>query len=557
MAFHNGSYGAYSVPTKYEVLTPEAFKNPDGTSDRFFFDLFSKQAPSGKEHLIRRFLIACLGLSTKTTGIYSEIDKIGNLWVWVGNKLEDGSLRNSKTIFSCHLDTVQRDFFKKDKNKLPRTYLISEQNPSPDKSGFIWAMYKEKDKGELKSCVLGGDDKCGIYIMYHMIKAKIPGLYLFHVGEEVGCEGSGFIAKQNKNILEKYNRAIAFDRKGYQDVIAYQKGERCSSKEFSEALAKQLNTQLMTPNCQFNSDVYGVYTDTASYMEIIPECTNISVGYFGAHSTSECVDAYWLRRMLTPAILKIDWENLPTKRDPKEKPKYTSVHYSWNKKDEYKHNLLPFVPGGKKGDLEDDPNLGGRADFNTNFNPYNFVGDIDGPEFRAKCGVWVYRNLDTVVDIIRQHVKIANIMTPTKKEPKNNSDALGYLFQQTEKLILECTEYFNRKEVVGLIDKDDLTNMTEFLDKANEYANVIICGSRDYDYDSIVIREYFEYAWGLLIELYLEGLMYIYKTYSFADANLLGNKIMDFMDEINYSQLEDNGISHILKVYCDAKSRAN
>ncbi len=45
---------------------------------------------------------------------------------------------------------------------------------------------------------------------------KVPGLYYFFIGEEVGGIGSGKVARDYKNIeyLKEIKRCISFDRRG-------------------------------------------------------------------------------------------------------------------------------------------------------------------------------------------------------------------------------------------------------------------------------------------------------------------------------------------------------
>ncbi len=163
--------------------------------------------------------------------------------------------------------------------------------------------------------VLGADDKLGCYIMLRMIEAGIQGTYIFHVGEEVGTIGSTYILEKTSHVLKDIDRAIAFDRMNYGDVIGSQ-GGTCASGEFCKALADELN-QYMPSLQHFTPSVRGVFTDTATYMDDVPECTNLSVGYFNQHTENEHFDLLWLECMLLPALLKVDWQSLPTKRDPK------------------------------------------------------------------------------------------------------------------------------------------------------------------------------------------------------------------------------------------------
>jgi hypothetical protein len=62
-------------------------------------------------------------------------------------------------------------------------------------------------------------------------------------------------------------------------------------------------------------DDTGVYTDTAEFVDIIPECTNLSVGYYSEHSDKESLDIVHYQ-LLSERVVLIDWDALPTDRDP-------------------------------------------------------------------------------------------------------------------------------------------------------------------------------------------------------------------------------------------------
>lgn len=62
-------------------------------------------------------------------------------------------------------------------------------------------------------------------------------------------------------------------------------------------------------------DDSGMFTDTDNYTEIVPECTNLSVGYFKAHTANEWLDWEHLDALLT-ALKGVDINDLPIKRDP-------------------------------------------------------------------------------------------------------------------------------------------------------------------------------------------------------------------------------------------------
>ena len=113
--------------------------------------------------------------------------------------------------------------------------------------------------------------------------------------------------------LIEFDRAIAFDRRGKDSIITYQGGERCCSDEFADILADDLN--LRHNDFLYSLDSSGVYTDTAEFTLLIPECTNISVGYDHEHTTKESLDINHYDA-LAKAVVQIDWDALPAARDP-------------------------------------------------------------------------------------------------------------------------------------------------------------------------------------------------------------------------------------------------
>lgn len=210
-------------------------------------------------------------------------DGFGNYWLSIGSE--------PTTLWSCHTDTVSREGgmqnVKWDKN----TLRLHEGKPGQS---------------------LGADDGAGLWLMLEMIKANKPGLYVFHRAEEVGGQGSEWVARHNPNLLHGIKRAIAFDRKGTDSVITMQRWQRTASDKFARALCTELNKH---KGFSYKPDPTGVFTDTANYDGIVPECTNLSVGYENEHGPRESLDVHHLLKLRT-AVLAIDFEALPTERDP-------------------------------------------------------------------------------------------------------------------------------------------------------------------------------------------------------------------------------------------------
>lgn len=208
------------------------------------------------------------------------IDGAGNLHI---DTRED---KFNRTLFIAHVDTMH--------------HVEGANEFVKDDTGFYRA----------KGAPLGADDGAGVAIL-SVLMHSIPAYYIFCRGEERGGVGSRYIAENYPQLLKGFDRAIAFDRAGYTDVITHQAGGRCASDKFAEALSDQFNDLglLYMP-----SDL-GVYTDTAEFTMIIPECTNISVGYDHQHGDKELQDGNYLHA-LCEAALNVDWDSLPIERTP-------------------------------------------------------------------------------------------------------------------------------------------------------------------------------------------------------------------------------------------------
>lgn len=221
------------------------------------------------------------------------IDGAGNIHVELGT---------SRTLFTAHTDTVHRN---EGENKIRKT---------------LTHWYGDGD-------ALGADDGCGIALMLHMIAAGVPGRYVFFRGEECGGIGSSWLASEMPELLSRYDRAIAFDRAGLGDVITHQSGGRCCSDAFANALADAMNVD----GLMYLPNTTGVYTDTAEFTRLIPECTNLSVGYDHQHGPKEELNLLHFLA-LASVVTEIDWEALPTARNPKVQESRYAGHTNWGSK---------------------------------------------------------------------------------------------------------------------------------------------------------------------------------------------------------------------------------
>lgn len=236
-------------------------------------DMLSYRRPARSEseaEFIERFIVP-LGV---------ELDSYGNLYKRIGE---------SPVLWSSHTDSVHKTH--------------GRQRLSIDHDGVIALA-----SNELESNCLGADCATGVWLMANMIRREVPGLYVFHRDEEIGGLGSADIAHNRAEFLNGIQFAIAFDRKGFDSVITYQFGERSASEKFALSFAAALGDS-------YSADPSGIFTDTAHYSAIVSECSNISVGYEGAHSPNETQDSAFARALLDK-LCRLDQTRLIAAREP-------------------------------------------------------------------------------------------------------------------------------------------------------------------------------------------------------------------------------------------------
>ena len=267
----------------------------------YLINFFSHKRPHGSHgeaHWIKLFILNEL----TPRGIQWHFDDARNIHVDrrnTRNTTNTLSPKPSRTLFVAHTDTVH-----KDDNGHQRVTIDNEQVMR------VLPKYELPHLPAVTTNCLGADDGAGVLVLLALILNGVPGYYIFTRGEERGGIGSSHLAMQQFDLLSEFDRAIAFDRKGTSSVITHQAYGRCCSDAFADALSHALsNDELM-----YAPDETGVYTDTAEFIDAIPECTNISVGYMNEHTTNESLDLRHLGALIRQCVA-LDWEALPTERN--------------------------------------------------------------------------------------------------------------------------------------------------------------------------------------------------------------------------------------------------
>lgn len=157
-------------------------------------------------------------------------------------------------VLVAHLDTVHKDYRK-------------------------WFNYTEKSNKISSPQGIGGDDRCGVYMILELIR-EIPCSVIFCEEEEVGCVGARKFARDyeaDKIPHVEANYIIEFDRRGHKDAVYYD----LDNAEFEKFISESSN--------HFITDIGSCsdISDIAPAMEIA--AVNLSCGYYREHTKEEYV----------------------------------------------------------------------------------------------------------------------------------------------------------------------------------------------------------------------------------------------------------------------------
>lgn len=125
---------------------------------------------------------------------------------------------------------------------------------------------------------IGGDDRCGIYMITEIIKETKCSV-LFCEDEEIGCVGAEKFVKGNHlTEIKDMRYMIELDRRGSTDLVFYD----CDNPDFEEYLLD---------NMEGYGTKWGTMSDISTLMENSGVAgVNVSSGYHDEHTTSETIN---------------------------------------------------------------------------------------------------------------------------------------------------------------------------------------------------------------------------------------------------------------------------
>lgn len=170
---------------------------------------------------------------------------------------------------------------------------------------------------------IGGDDRCGVYIILELLKAGYRPSIIFCCDEEIGGIGATEFTKVYADV-RNVNWFLEFDRRGKNDVVCYDDDNEELTKVFEQY--------------GFKSS-YGSFSDISILAPFYKKsAVNISSGYYNAHTKSEYISMDDLDWIIETVKQVLDSEYVNVAYEYKESVKYQYYYDAVYKKGVYKYN---------------------------------------------------------------------------------------------------------------------------------------------------------------------------------------------------------------------------
>lgn len=211
-------------------------------------------------------------------------------------------------LAKTHKDIVAGDGYVYAQGKFP--VLLVAHLDTVHKEAPYEFIYNSKQKSYSSPQGIGGDDRCGIYMIFEIIKQYNCSV-LFCEDEEIGCVGAQKFIKTELAENLKFNYIIELDRQGSNDAVFYD----CDNPEFEEFITKD-----------FYKTACGSFSDI-SYLAPSLGCAavNLSCGYYKAHTTNEYVVITEMQDSINAACKILE------RTTEKDKFEYIEADYSYSR----------------------------------------------------------------------------------------------------------------------------------------------------------------------------------------------------------------------------------
>ena len=170
---------------------------------------------------------------------------------------------------------------------------------------------------------IGGDDRCGVYIILELLKRGFRPSILFCCDEEIGALGASAFVKIHTTI-SNINWFLEFDRRGKTDVVCYSDDNPELTKVFEQFGFKKS---------------YGSFSDISKLAPAYGlSAVNVSSGYYKPHTKDEYINMDDLDWIIDRATEVLSSEYVNNKYEYKEKVYTYKYDYGYYRDKSYPRN---------------------------------------------------------------------------------------------------------------------------------------------------------------------------------------------------------------------------
>ena len=245
-------------------------------------------------------------LKNKDKGVFREFINICKLSQNELKKYLDGRLREFK------YDVINEDGFLYAKGNIPVLLTAHMDTVHKNLVKRFYIITREDGKHVITSPQgIGGDDRCGIYMILKVLEAGFRPYVLFCEDEERGGIGSDkFVTTEYIKELEKLKYMIELDRANEKDAVFYD----CENDEFTNYIL--IKTEF--------EESWGTFSDISTLAPAAGvAAVNLSCGYYYAHTVKE--EVVYEEMMATESIV----EKLLESIDECKEYEYIEGYYSY------------------------------------------------------------------------------------------------------------------------------------------------------------------------------------------------------------------------------------
>lgn len=178
----------------------------------------------------------------------------------------------SRQLASTHDKVIVGDGFVYAQGEFP-VLLVAHLDTVHKELPYV-IHYNTDDDSMSSPTGIGGDDRCGVYMVLEIVK-RFNCSVLFCEDEEIGGVGAEKFIKTDLARGLQFNYIIEFDRKGNNDAVFY----NCDNPDFTEFITSE-----------FYKEAWGTFSDISVLAPHLGcAAVNLSCGYYKAHTKDEYV----------------------------------------------------------------------------------------------------------------------------------------------------------------------------------------------------------------------------------------------------------------------------